>query len=79
LRTLARSAVWITWDAVMIALVVRSGAVRDPLFARLVHRPLSTAEGAGIATSFAAVVTFDLAVFAVATVRGIRALQELRR
>ncbi len=49
------------------------------LFARLVHRPLSTAEVAGIATSFAAVVTFDLAVFAVATVRGIRALEELRR
>ena len=49
------------------------------LFARLVHRPLSTAEVAGIATSFAAVVTFDLAVFAVATARGIRALEELRR
>jgi hypothetical protein len=49
------------------------------LFSRLVHRPLSTAEIAGIATSFAAVVTFDLAVFAVATARGIRALEELRR
>jgi ABC-2 type transport system permease protein len=49
------------------------------LFTRLVHRPLSTGEVAGIIASFAAVVTFDLAVFAVATVRGIRALEELRR
>ena len=31
MRTLARSAVLITWVAVMIALVVRSGAVREPL------------------------------------------------
>ena len=31
MRTLARSAVLITWVAVMITLVVRSGAVREPL------------------------------------------------
>jgi ABC-2 type transport system permease protein len=49
------------------------------LFTRLVHRPLSTIEVAGIAASFVAVVTFDLAVFAVATVRGIQALEDLRR
>ncbi|HSD11400.1 MAG TPA: hypothetical protein VLF14_10460 [Candidatus Binatia bacterium] len=48
------------------------------LFARLVHRPLSPADIAGIVASFAAVVALDLAVFAVATVRGIRALEEMR-
>src|SRR4029077_4528054 len=49
------------------------------LFTRLAHRPLSTIEVAGIAASFVAVVVFDLAVFAAATARGIRALEELTR
>src|SRR5262249_58119245 len=45
------------------------------LFTRLVHRPLSALEVAGIAASFVAVVIFDLAVFAVTTARGIRPLE----
>jgi ABC-2 type transport system permease protein len=49
------------------------------LFTRLAHRPLSTTEVAGIVASFVALVAFDVAVFAVATVRGIRALEELTR
>lgn len=47
------------------------------LFARLLHRPLSTGEVAGIIASFAAVAALDLGVFAAATARGIRALEEL--
>ncbi len=49
------------------------------LFSRLVHRPLSAAELTGIVVSFAAVAVFDVTVFVVATARGIRALEELRR
>jgi ABC-2 type transport system permease protein len=49
------------------------------LFARLVHRPLSPAEVAGIAASFSAVAMLDLAIFAFASRRGIRALEALGR
>jgi ABC-2 type transport system permease protein len=49
------------------------------LYARLVHRPLSPSEVAGIAASFSAVAALDLAVFAVASRRGIRALEALCR
>jgi ABC-2 type transport system permease protein len=45
------------------------------LFSRLVHRPLSNGELAGIAASFAAVAALDLAVFAVACRFGLRALE----
>ncbi len=45
------------------------------LLTRLLHRSLSAAELAGIVTSFAAVAALDLAVFAVATRSGIRALE----
>jgi ABC-2 type transport system permease protein len=49
------------------------------LFARLLHRALTTAEICGIAASFAAVVALDVGVFVYASVRGIRALEELRK
>jgi ABC-2 type transport system permease protein len=49
------------------------------LFARLVNRPLSTAEMAGIAASFSAVLALDVGVFAAATAKGIEALESLRR
>ena len=47
------------------------------LFARLVHRPLSSREMVGISASFAAVLILDLGVFVVAARRGIQALEAL--
>jgi ABC-2 type transport system permease protein len=49
------------------------------LFARLTGRRLSTAEIAGVVASLCAVAIFDLAVFALAARRGIRALERLGR
>jgi ABC-2 type transport system permease protein len=49
------------------------------LFARLAGRSLAPGEIAGIAVSFCAVVALDLAVFALAARRGIRALEQLRQ
>lgn len=48
------------------------------LFSRLLHRPLSSGQIAGIAASFSAVVLIDVAVFAVAARIGIRALENPR-
>ena len=48
------------------------------LFARLLHRPLSAGELAGVVASLTAVAAVDLAVFTVATRQGIRALERLR-
>jgi ABC-2 type transport system permease protein len=48
------------------------------LFTRLVGRPLTAAEIAGVIASFSAVVAVDLAVFGIAATRGVRALESLR-
>ena len=48
------------------------------LLARLVDRPLTSAELAGVVASFTAVAVIDLGVFALAAARGIRALESLR-
>jgi ABC-2 type transport system permease protein len=45
------------------------------LLSRLLHRPLSSAEIADVIASFAAVAVVDLAVFALAARKGIRALE----
>ena len=46
------------------------------LRSRLLHQPLSSAELTGVVASFALVVTVDVVVFAVASLRGIRALEQ---
>jgi hypothetical protein len=49
------------------------------LLARLGQRSLTQAELAGVVASFTAVAVIDLAVFALAAARGIRALESLQR